>query len=84
VEIVYKLPLPPNNRARETFWHKSREAFTFGVEIYHWDDGQAATERIRDIGRNVLQFSFQTRSNSSRPQLLPYFLPYRILRGILY
>jgi len=44
-----------------------------------WDAGLAVTERIRDIGRDVLQFFFQT-INSSRPQLIPYFLPYRILR----
>jgi len=43
---------------------------------------KAVTGRIRDIGQNVLQFSFQTGSSSSS-QLLPHFVPY-ICRGDLY
>jgi len=34
-------------------------------DIYHWGAGLAVTGRIRDIGENVLKYSFVTRSSSS-------------------
>jgi hypothetical protein len=64
VEDVHELPLLPNNTASETFLHKSG-----GVRfiiIYYWGAGLAVTGRMRDIGQNVLQFSFQP-GNSSSP-----------------
>ena len=75
--------LLPNNSVSETLWHISRALFKFCLEIYYWDVGQEANERICDSGRNVLQFSFQTRFRSS-PHLNPNFLPCRILRGGFY
>jgi hypothetical protein len=51
--------------------------------IYHWGAGLAVTRRIRDIGQNVLQPSFQT-IRSSSPQLLPHFLAYRVPREGIY
>ena len=76
VETVYKLPLVPNNTASETFLY----CVKCGLGIYHWGAGIAVIGRICGIGQNVLQSSFQ-RGSSSSPQLLKYFLPYRILRG---
>ena len=35
------------------------------MDIYHWGLGLAVTGRIRDMGQNVLQPSFQTGSSSS-------------------
>jgi hypothetical protein len=40
-----------------------------GLDIYHWSAGLAVTGRIRDIGQNVLQSSFETLSSNS----LSYF-----------
>jgi hypothetical protein len=51
------------------------------LDIYSWGTSMVVvTGRICDIGQNVLQSSFQTRSCSG-PQLLPHFAPYYILQG---
>jgi hypothetical protein len=56
--IVYDLPLLPKNTESETFLHRSGAVQSVDY-IYHWDASLALTEPIRDVGQNVLQFSFQ-------------------------
>jgi len=41
------------------------------LQIYYWGAGLAVTGRTRDIGQNVLQFSFQ--SGNSRSPSYPIF-----------
>jgi len=53
------------------------------MDIYHQGAGLAVTERIRDIGQNVLQSSFSN-NKKQQPQLLPHFLAYRIPLGGIY
>ena len=53
VEIVYELPLLPNNTASEAFLHKSG-----AMRNVDWDAGLAMTGRNRDTEQNVLQSSF--------------------------
>jgi hypothetical protein len=54
------------------------------MDIYHWSAGLVAvTGRIRDIGQNILGSSSQ-KGSSSKLQLLPNFVPYRIPRGGFY
>ena len=44
---------------------RSPERQILDMDTYHWGVGLAVTGRIRDIGQNVLQPSFHTRSSSS-------------------
>jgi hypothetical protein len=44
------------------------------MDIYHCSAGLVVTGRIRDIGQNVLQSSFQTGSSSSPTYFLIFFL----------
>jgi len=44
------------------------------MDIYHWGPGLAVTGRIRDIGQNVLQSSFETGISSS-PSYCHIFFP---------
>ena len=78
VETVIELPLLQNNTGKETFLHKSGAVRI--VVIFQWDACLTVTVRIRNIGHNVLQSSFQAGISNS-PQLLPHFLPYHIPRG---
>jgi hypothetical protein len=43
-------------------------------DIHHWGADLAATGRIRDIGQNVLQSSFQTGTSSSPSYCHVFFL----------
>jgi len=64
VDVVYELPLLPNNTASETFLYKSGGVQSVNWIFCHWRASLAVTGRIRD-GQNVLQSSFQTGSSSS-------------------
>jgi len=70
---VYDLPLLPKNTGSEKFLLKSG-AVQIVHNIYHWGASLAVTGPIRDIGQNVLQFSFQTRSSSSPTYFHIFFL----------
>ena len=61
VETVYELPLLSYKTAIETLLHKSGAVRSVGWIFLH----MVAKGRIRDIGQNVLQSSFQTGSDSS-------------------
>jgi hypothetical protein len=58
---------------RETFLHKSGAVQSVDW-ICHWGAGLAVTGRVRDIGQNVLQSSFQTGSSSSPSDFRIFFL----------
>ena len=77
IKTVYKLPFLQNNTKSDIFLHNSGALLrlTGYSSLGRRQDGDW---RIRDIGQNNLYYSFQTRSSSS-PQLLQYFLLYRIL-----
>ena len=64
VETEFELSLLPNNTASGSFLLIGSGAKCW-QDIYHWGAGLAVTGRIRDIGQNVLQFSFQTESSRS-------------------
>ena len=74
---VYELPLQPNNTASATFLHKSvavRSAdriFIMGAPAWRWL-GEYVT-----LGRTF--YSLILQQDAYQPQLLPHFLPYRIL-----
>jgi hypothetical protein len=59
VEIVYLLPLLPNDTASETFLHKSRRDAKFWLDIYQWGASLAFTGRIHDIGRKFYNLLFK-------------------------
>ena len=63
VQTVYELPLLSNNMF--THIYTNRSGAKCGLDIYHWGAGVAVTGRIRDIGQNVLQYSFVTGSSSA-------------------
>jgi hypothetical protein len=50
---------------RVQHFYTNRSGAKFWLDIYHWGVGLAVTGRIRDIGQNALQSSFQTGSGSS-------------------
>ena len=56
VEIIYELPLLPNNTS-ETFLQIGSDA-KGRLDIYQWGAGLSVTWQIRDTGRTVLQSSF--------------------------
>jgi len=60
VQTVCELPLLPNHTSSEAFLHKSE-----AVRSVDWGAGLAVIGQICDIGKNVLQHSFQTESSSS-------------------
>jgi hypothetical protein len=59
VYIVYEFPLLPNNIVNETFLHKMGSSAKCRLDVYQWGAGLAVTGRVRDIRRNVLQYSFK-------------------------
>jgi hypothetical protein len=65
LDIVYELPLLPNNTVSETFLHKLGAVGNIDWIVYHWGAGLVVTGRIRDIGQNISHSSFWTGSNSS-------------------
>jgi hypothetical protein len=73
VEIEFELSLVPNNTASGSFLFNGSGAKSW-QDIYHWGAGLAVTGRIRDIGQNALQFSFQTGSSSSPGYFHIFFL----------
>jgi len=73
-EITYELPLLPNNTASETFFTRIRSGAKCWLDIYHWDAGLAVIGPKRDIGQNVLQYSFQTGSSSRTRYFQIFFL----------
>ena len=85
VETVYELPLLANNTESEIFLHKLGAARS--VDWMFIIAGLAVTGRIRDIGQNVLQSSFQTGSSSSPSDfriLFPIaFLEEAVIRNII-
>jgi hypothetical protein len=74
VQTVYELPLPPNNTASETFLHKSGAVQSVDWIFIIGVPAPPVTGRIRDIGQNVLQSSFETGSSSSHSYLHIFFL----------
>ena len=82
VQTVYELPLLPNNTSNETSLHKSGAVrsfywiFIIGVPAWQWRGEYVTLDRASTV--------FFSNRKWQRPQLLPYFLPYRIPRGGLY
>ena len=63
VQTVYELPFPPNDKAKYFYTNLERcEVLTGCLSL---GACLAVTGRIRDIGQNVLESSFQTGSSSS-------------------
>ena len=58
IEIVYELPLLPNNTASETILQKIGSGAKCCLDIYDLGPDLAVTGRIRDIGQNALWSSF--------------------------
>ena len=54
VETVYELPLLPNNTAVKHFYTNG-ERCEMLTGYYNWGAGLAGTERVHDIGQNILQ-----------------------------
>ena len=81
VQTVYELPLLANNTAVKHIY-TNRSGAKCWLDIYHWGAGLAVTGPIRDIGQNVLQYSFEQEVVAA--QLLPRFVPYRTHLGGLY
>ena len=54
LEIIYELPLLPNNIASDSLFTHIRSCAKCWLDIYHWGASLAVTGRIRDIGQNVL------------------------------
>ena len=52
------------------------------LDIYHWGAGLAVTGRIIDIGKNVLQSSFQAGSGSSPVTAKFSSLPHSLKRPL--
>jgi hypothetical protein len=71
-----------NNTVNEIFLLKIGRGAKCWLDVYHWGAGLAVTGRIRDIGQNVLQFSFQTEEVAA--PVTATFFPYRIPRIGLY
>jgi hypothetical protein len=78
---IYELPLLPNNTAMKHFSQIASGA-KCRLDSYHWGAGLVVTGPIRDIGQNILQYSFETGS-SRRPCYLQIFT-YRITRRGFY
>jgi hypothetical protein len=64
VQTVYELPLLPSNTTVK-HCYTNRSGAKCWLDIYRWGAGMAVTGRIRDVGQNVLQASFETGSSSS-------------------
>jgi len=59
VEIMYELPLLPNNTASEPFFFTQiGSGAKCWLDVYDWGTSLSLTGWIRDIGQNVLQASF--------------------------
>ena len=71
---AYELLLLPNNTASETFFTHIRSGAKCCLDIYHWGAGLAVTGLKHDIGRNFLQYSFQTGSSNSPRYFQLFFL----------
>jgi hypothetical protein len=54
-----------SNNTAEKHFYTNRSGAKCWLDIYRWGAGLAVTERIRDIGQKILQYSFQTGSSSS-------------------
>jgi len=78
VQTVYELPSLPNNTAL-IYFYTSRSGGKCWLETYRWGAGLAVTGRIRDIGLNVEQSSFETGSSSSSHSYCHIFLFIAIL-----
>jgi hypothetical protein len=65
VQTVHKLPLLTNNTAVKHF-HTNQGGVKCWLDIYRRGAGLAVTGPIRDIGKNVLQPSYETGSGSSK------------------
>jgi len=59
VQTVYELTLLPNNTAVKHLY-TNRIGEKSWLDIYRWGAGLAVFGRIRYIGQNILQSSFQT------------------------
>jgi hypothetical protein len=58
VEIVYELPLLPNNTASETFFTQIGSGANCGLDVYDWGAILSTTGWIGDIGQQFLQAFF--------------------------
>ena len=74
IEIVYELPLLPNNTVSETFLHKLGAVRSVDWMFIIWAPTFAVTGRIRDIGQQVLQSSSLTGSSNTASYSHIFFL----------
>ena len=58
LDVMYELPLLPNNTASETFLHKLGAVGNIDWIVYHWGAGLAVTGLIHDVGQNISHSSF--------------------------
>ena len=65
VQVLYALPFIPKNNASSSFLHRSEAVRSVDWILITEGAGLAVTGRICDIGQNIIQHSFQTRSSSS-------------------